>query len=211
MDYCTYGLAGGTVIKAFIFDWGDVVAIMDTRGFAKTVAERHGLTGDQFHKIELGHRIKNNAGQLTDLQYVKAINKDLGLKLKKKEFFKEFLEGFVKMNSELIEIIKKLKTNYKIIMLTNNNENFMVYVKTVEFSHLFDKIYNSYDHKMAKPDPKFFSKVLKDTKLKAEECIFVDDNENNIKSAKQLGFKTVHYKSFEDFVVRIASMGIKLK
>ncbi len=199
------------MIKAFVFDWGDVVAIMDTEGFAKTIAERHGITTDKFHSIELGHRIKNNSGVLTDLQYVKAINKDLGLKLKKKEFFKEFLEGFIKMNEELIEVIKKLKNNYNIIMLTNNNEGFMKYVKTVEFSHLFDKIYNSYDHKMAKPDPKFFNKVLKDTKLKAGECIFVDDNENNIKSAKQLGFKTVHYKSFEDFVVRIASMGIKLK
>lgn len=198
-------------IKAFIFDWGDVVALMDTQGFAKTIAERHGMTAEKFHEIELGHRIKNNAGLLTDLQYVKAINNDLGLKLNKKEFFREFLEGFVKMNSELIEIIKKLKNNYKIIMLTNNNEAFMNYIKAVEFSRLFNKIYNSYDHKMAKPDPKFFNKVLKDNKLQAEECIFVDDNENNIKSAKQLGFKTVHYISLEDFVVRIASMGIKLK
>ena len=198
-------------IKAFVFDWGDVAAIMDTQGFSKTIAKRHGIKPDEFHAIELGHRIKNNAGALTDSQYVKAINKDLGLNLKKKEFFKEFLEGFVKINTEMMEIIKKLKNNYKIIMLTNNSENFTKYIKTIEFSNLFDKIYNSYDHKMAKPDPKFFNKVLKENKLNADECIFVDDNENNIKAAKQLGFKTIHYKSLQDFVVRIASMGIKLK
>ena len=198
-------------VKAFVFDWGDVIALMDTPGFAKTIAERHGITADKFHDIESCHRTKNNAGKLTDLQYVKAINKDLGLSLNKKEFFKEFLEGFVKINSELIEIIKNLRNNYKIIMLTNNHENFMGYVKKLEFSRLFNKIYNSYDHKLAKPDPKFFNKVLKDSKLKAEECVFVDDNENNIKAAKLLGFKIVHYKSFEDFVLRIASMGIKLK
>lgn len=145
------------------------------------------------------------------MQYIKAINKDLGLKLDKKEFFREFMESFVKTNAELMEIIKKLKNNYKIIMLTNNNEGFMKYAKALEFYRLFDKIYNSYDHKMAKPDPRFFNKVLKDAGLKAEECIFVDDNERNIKAAKQLGFKTLHYKSFEDFVVRIASMDIKLK
>jgi len=199
------------MIKAFVLDWGNVIALMDTHGFAKVIAERHGITADQFHTVEVAHRIRNNAGILTDLQYVKAVNKDLGLRLKKKEFFKEYLEGFVKMNSELVEIIKKLKSSYKIIMLTNNNENFMKYIKTVEFSHLFDRIYNSYEHKMAKPDPKFFNKALKESKLKAEECIFVDDSENNIKAAKELGFKTIHYKSLEDFVVRIASMGIKLK
>ncbi|HLD85174.1 MAG TPA: HAD family phosphatase [archaeon] len=197
--------------KAFVFDWGDVIALMDTPGFAKTIAERHGIKPDKFHTIELGHRIKNNSGKMTDLQYIEALNRDLGLKLDKKEFFKEFLEGFVKINSELVEIIKKLKNNYKILLLTNNNEGFMKYIKKVEFSHLFDKIYNSYDHKMAKPDPKFFNKVLKDAKLNADECIFVDDNERNIKAARQLGFHVVHYKSFEDFVVRIAAMGIKLK
>ena len=64
-------------IKAFIFDWGDVLAIIDTQGFAKTIAERHGLAAEKFHEIELGHRIKNNAGTLTDSKYVKAINKGL--------------------------------------------------------------------------------------------------------------------------------------
>lgn len=39
--------------------------------------------------------------------------------------------------------------------------------------------------------------LLENYELKAEECVFVDDNGKNIQAARELGFRTVHFENYE--------------
>nr|MCR4781485.1 HAD-IA family hydrolase [Lachnospiraceae bacterium] len=39
--------------------------------------------------------------------------------------------------------------------------------------------------------------ILEKYNLKPEECVFLDDNENNIRGAKECGLNTVHVKDHE--------------
>lgn len=45
-----------------------------------------------------------------------------------------------------------------------------------------------------KPDPNFFRSLLHKANLKPEECIFIDDQEENVRAARKLGFTAIHFK-----------------
>ena len=42
--------------------------------------------------------------------------------------------------------------------------------------------------------------------LKAEECVFIDDTEENVRSAENLGFTGIVFNGYEDAVKRLAEI-----
>jgi len=57
---------------------------------------------------------------------------------------------------------------------------------------LFDGFYDSSEVGLRKPDPDFYIHACKDSGIKPEEAIFLDDIGMNLKTAKQLGMATIH-------------------
>ena len=56
---------------------------------------------------------------------------------------------------------------------------------------------------IAKPDPEIYKLLLSRYDLKAEECVFIDDTEENVLSAKKLGFAGIVFTGYEDAVARL--------
>ncbi|GGT72743.1 haloacid dehalogenase [Streptomyces atratus] len=61
-----------------------------------------------------------------------------------------------------------------------------------EVENLYDAVVLSEVHGTRKPEPEIFRLVLKELGLTAEECVFVDDTEQYLPPAAELGFATVH-------------------
>jgi 2-haloacid dehalogenase len=101
---------------------------------------------------------------------------------------------------ENIEILKQLEGKYNLYGLTNwSEETFPYALENYEFFRIFeDKIVVSGTEKLIKPDKDIFEVLLKRYDLKPEESVFIDDNVNNIATAKSLGFKTIHIESETD-------------
>ncbi|RLD88150.1 MAG: HAD family phosphatase [Bacteroidetes bacterium] len=107
--------------------------------------------------------------------------------------------------AERIEVIEGLKKTHKILLLSNSNEiHYDLYVRDLqlrfgyrEFDELFDKAYFSFDLHLSKPDIEIYEFVMYQHKLNPAETLFIDDNLENINSAKSLGWKTYHLQSPE--------------
>ena len=56
----------------------------------------------------------------------------------------------------------------------------------------FKKVYLSHQLNLRKPNKPIFECVLNDSNLIAEETLFIDDSEEHIATAKQLGIKAYH-------------------
>ncbi|MFB7493429.1 HAD-IA family hydrolase [Streptomyces sp. NPDC056161] len=56
----------------------------------------------------------------------------------------------------------------------------------------YDAVVISEDHGLRKPEPEIFRLVLKSLELTADQCVFVDDTEQYLAPAAELGFATVH-------------------
>lgn len=97
------------------------------------------------------------------------------------------------------EKAQKLKEKgYGIYILSNySQELFEKHTKDAPFISLADGVVVSYQIHITKPDEKIYRYLLDKYNLKAEECIFFDDREENTEAARKLGIEAITVTSKE--------------
>ncbi|MDD3341609.1 MAG: HAD-IA family hydrolase [Bacilli bacterium] len=91
-------------------------------------------------------------------------------------------------------LFAELKQKYpevKIVIATNHVSYIKEYIKNNFNIDLIDKIYVSADIQLVKPDISFFTYILEDLKSIPSELLFLDDNIENIETAKSLGIPSI--------------------
>jgi len=96
-----------------------------------------------------------------------------------------------------IAILRSLrKAGYPLYGLSNwSVEKFQLIQGRFDFLDWFTMILISGSVGMAKPEPAIFRLLLEKVGRSAEECILIDDSPQNIRTAQQLGFQTIHFRS----------------
>lgn len=97
-----------------------------------------------------------------------------------------------------VRMMRALKSNYNLYLLSNTNK-LHIRMFRQEFRHrfghsmedLFIKCYYSSDLGLRKPDVNIYKHVLQDSKLLAEETIFIDDHKENCDAAEKIGINTI--------------------
>lgn len=111
--------------------------------------------------------------------------------------WEEMLGGAI---AETVTILRRLKNSgqYQLYGLTNwSAETFPIALQKFDFFALFDGIVVSGVEKMRKPNPAFFQLLLDRYSLKAEECLFIDDNSRNTAAAQTFGIPSITFKNTE--------------
>ncbi len=111
---------------------------------------------------------------------------------------------------ESIELLGKLKEKgFLIYGLSNwSAETFPLVCKRYKFFDLFDGIIISGEVKLIKPDPAIFDLCLSRMGRLAGECLFIDDSEANIITAKKMGFDAIHFKSPGQLRIELQGRGL---
>lgn len=96
---------------------------------------------------------------------------------------------------ESIDLLKELKfMGYGIYGLTNWSAEKIGYAfANYSFFSLFDGIVVSGVEKVVKPDRKIYEILLERYSLKPGECVFIDDNPDNVDMAKVLGINAIRF------------------
>ena len=47
--------------------------------------------------------------------------------------------------------------------------------------------------------------------LKAENCVFIDDTEENVTAAEQIGFAGIVFRSYDDLLAQLNKLGVEIK
>ncbi len=95
-------------------------------------------------------------------------------------------------------LLNKLKADnkYRLIALTNwSAETFPIALKRFEFLKLFEGIVVSGDEKTRKPYPEIYEILIDRYKLIPKNCVFIDDNFDNVKASEKFGIHGIHYYS----------------
>lgn len=87
------------------------------------------------------------------------------------------------------ELIMKLKKKYnvRLFLLSNISNYFVEHAYEFSIFTLFDKCIYSAPLGIVKPSLEIFDYLCKTCNIEPSEAIFIDDNENNIASAKKFG------------------------
>lgn len=94
---------------------------------------------------------------------------------------------------EVAEMLKKLKENYQLI-LVSNTDCFSVQKVLEKFNleQSFDKIFFSFEIGLIKTDKQFFTHVLNECNLQIDDCVMVGDSiQSDVMAAKRIGIKAV--------------------
>ncbi len=128
------------------------------------------------------------------------------------------------INYPMIDLVKRLKkAGYKTIMLSNSTKeindgnNQRCEQEGYNYFDLFDKAYFSFKTHIRKPSKESYENVLNDNGLKAEQCIFIDDKDINLRGANDCGIYAIKYKmpksneSSYELVRSVENLEYKLK
>jgi epoxide hydrolase-like predicted phosphatase len=189
----------GPKIRAVIFDLGGVILRTDDPQPRKALAERYGRTYHELDKIVFGNPVSWQAehGLATPAQVWQEIARLLGLSPDEVSVFRQEFFGGDKVDQDLVRLIQNLRIVYQTALLSNQwYVDLPAYLRQeLQMPDLFDIIISSAKEGVAKPDEKIFLHTLARLKIKAEEAIFVDDNQENILASERLGLHTVHFKN----------------
>jgi 2-haloacid dehalogenase len=112
-------------------------------------------------------------------------------------YYENWEKSIVGQIDESVEILAALKDKgYPIYGLSNwSAETFPIARKKYQVFELLDDYVLSGDINLIKPGPEIFEYCLNKFGKTAQECLFIDDSEPNIITAKKLGFDVIHFTS----------------
>ena len=186
-------------ISTLIFDFGGVLVNLDRNRCIMNFKELGVDNIDHFLNdfAQQGVFMALEKGLISPEEFRVEIRKMTSKVLKDEEIDAAWCSFLVDVPSEKLDLLLKLRENFRIIMLSNTNsihfpfaeESYLGH-KAGEKSPYFHKYYLSFEMKMAKPDLEIFEALLDSEGIEANKCLFLDDGPKNIEQAKSLGLQT---------------------
>jgi FMN phosphatase YigB (HAD superfamily) len=190
-----------TNIKNIIFDYGNVIFLIDFKRTQHTFTEL-GIENVERFFAHTGHDPlfdEFEKGLITAPEFRDGIRRITGspdLTVEQIDnAWNTLLIGVPPVNHH---ILLKAKERYRTFLLSNNNEihyNWIMNYLRSEYNIqsnavFFEKDYYSHLMKMRKPDTNIFEFALRENNLNVEETLFIDDSPQHIKTAQSLGLHT---------------------
>lgn len=202
-------------VKAIIFDLGGVVIDLDFSNFYNKIISQSPLNKPQtpimlefFRQSDMYHQ-----GKMTDDEFYQLACDLLQVcMLNQSEFFDAFNSIISGYNSNVSEIIKRIRESnqYKLIALSNVNSSHWDYIlnKKWDFINWFDELILSHETHLIKPNPKVFEYAIKKAGCKPEQILYIDDGLNNIRSAIELGIIGIKFTNSEELLEELKKFKI---
>src|SRR3989338_4150788 len=177
------------MIKAIIFDCFGVLYPQASGDFFKRHKNLFQNNSAALDRLNL----EIDLGEITRTDFFNRLQEITGMDASKirSEFDQE-----LSVDQKLVEFIQKLKSTYKVALLSNAGKEEIEIIYRDKIDSLFDAIAVSCEVKSVKPGSEIFLICTKRLNIEPEECVFVDDSTINIEAAKKLGMKTVFYPDF---------------
>ncbi|NBJ94067.1 HAD family hydrolase [Parablautia muri] len=182
------------MVKNVVFDIGNVLAgfawqeFYQSFGFSEEVYEK--LTKATV-KSEFWNEL--DRGALDDDELLAGfIQNDPSIEKEIREVFQN-VEKMIVRYDYAIPWIKELKNReYGVYVISNfSHKAYEDCRKALDFLKEIDGGILSFQERLIKPDPEIYQLLLKRYKLKAEECVFIDDTAKNVEAAVKEGMKGI--------------------
>ena len=179
------------MVKNIVFDMGGVLLDLDVR---RTIAEhfpeeyredivKNVFYGEQWRLMDAGLMRPDDAKEILLPRYPQELRPLLG------EMINNFYPYMppIKETEQLIARIKK--AGYKIYLLSNATPRVFDEYHNIPALAYMDGMFISALYKLLKPGSEIYNAFCDRFSLKAEECFFIDDMEQNIIGARACGMK----------------------
>jgi glucose-1-phosphatase len=190
-----------TVIKNLIFDLGGVILDLSVPATLNGFAHLSGLSPDQVTQLFKSSKgfEEYERGEISDDEFRAFVRTLYNIDVPDQDLDHCWNAMLLGIPPEKLELLKVLKNQYRVYLLSNTNNIHLAYINTniipmingvSTLDGYFHRAYYSHLMKKRKPEPEIFLEVLEDNKLLPHETLFLDDNADNIAGAKAVGIET---------------------
>ena len=209
-------------LRAVISDFGGVLttpllgsfaAFQDETGISTsslgTAMQRIAERDDEHPLFEL------ERGRISEADFLAALRRELAIELGHEPELHRFSEIYfdaLDPNEPMIELMRDLgRRGYRMALLTNNVREWEpLWRAMLPVDEIFEVIVDSAFVGMRKPEPAIYELAVERLGggIGTTECLFVDDVEDNVAAARELGMAAVHFRSSDQAVPEIeAALG----
>lgn len=198
------------MIKAVIFDVGGVYLQGSFIDFVNKSYKVLGIENTFHADKEVVFDSDYNRGKITAEE---CFRKYFGVPISDKQMERifELWTTTWKATDEMLDLVRRLKGNYKLAILSNSDlVNSRKYRERGWYSN-FEVLVLSHEEGILKPEQKIYDITLERLDLPASECVFIDDQEDALIPAREMGMQTLLYKSMEQLKRELADLSVKLR
>jgi HAD superfamily hydrolase (TIGR01509 family) len=182
------------MIKSVISDLGKVIIFFDNHIFFKKIARYSLLSEDEivakvYENLELLKLF--DTGKVSPDEFYGRAKALLQTEIDQEAFYSLYNDVF-SLNLPVLETLKSLRPDLRLVLCSNTDvERFGFIRKFFPEILFFDDYVLSYEVGVMKPHPRIYEVAIEKAAAKAEECVFIDDREENIAAARELRLETI--------------------
>lgn len=177
----------------------------ERKRFMRVMQEKYGMDYDTHNDLWVRHMKTLDTGKEKASDYISEVNRVFNTIFSVKEYYGAFISQIVP-NKGLLEHLGKIK-DAKICILSDNFPP-----KSSGLNRVFGakfkgyKKYFSYRTGRTKSDPVLFDYVVRDLRAKADCCVFIDDNESNVRTAERTGIKSILFRDTDSAIKALSEL-----
>jgi putative hydrolase of the HAD superfamily len=193
----------------------DIGGVLLTDGWShesrKLASEKFGIN---YEEMDNRHNQAFDTYELDKLTFEEYL--DYVVFYKKRQFtksdFKDFMFSGSKPFPEMIELIRKLKTEYglKIVVVSNEARELNEYrINTFKLNEFVDSFISSCYVHLRKPDANIFKMALDISQAQVSSVVYIENTQMFVKIAEGLGIKSILHTDYRSTRAKLASFGLE--
>ncbi len=200
-------------IKTIIFDFGNVLFDLDFEGCYQNFKQLLGIQweGDNIPSSIQSANERLERGEINEETFIWQFQQ-INDQANPLDILKAWNSLLIKFPEERFDLLKTLRKDYQIVLLSNINSIHESYIHkyfkaTYELDDFeeryFDFVFYSHHIGMRKPEERIYEYVTNQIGANKEEILFIDDNKDNIVAAKKYGWQAALHDPTSDIVFNV--------
>lgn len=202
-------------INTVVFDFGNVIAHFDYLIAAARIGKPVGLSGPELMEKAMGlgfHGLLMDleSGRIHEHDFFRELKSRLQLPQEIQVIEADWADIFTP-NQSVHDTANQLKdAGYRLVLGSNTNA-----VHAKQFRRQFDSLLSRFDalvtsHEVGamKPARLFYQRCHEAVSVSPQECVFIDDMQENVEGACQAGLNGLHYTGTEKLHEQLRSLGL---
>jgi HAD superfamily hydrolase (TIGR01509 family) len=199
-------------MKPFIaFDLGNVLLPFDHMKACRALGAIYSLDPQYVYKriFEGGIEQAFELGDLSPTEFTQKCSDALNVNLNEDDMADAWSYIF-SPDPQMEQLVEELTDNADLCLISNTNSwHYNLVLREFPFVAKFPRNLLSYKMHKMKPDPEVFRLALRWVQS-GQTSIFIDDIEDNVKSATAVGFSAIHFSGIVPLRESLRRLGVKL-
>ena len=196
------------MIKNIIFDMSEVI-ISGYHGVEKILEQQYAIPEEAWERQRLSKNelfLNLMRGNLSEEAYLEELLQGTNWNISIEQLKTAIRSNLNRPVPGTMKVVRELKGKYQLILLSDYVREWMKYIEERnEDLRIFDKKIFSYNIGTTKSEVETFETVLEQTKIVANETLFIDDYEKNVKNAEAVGIHGIVFENADQLRKTLSS------